>query len=40
MPKAPEWLDDDIREFYLTCHGNIRAIQRAMTERRGTEPST
>jgi transposase-like protein len=39
MPKkVPEWLDDDIREFYHTCQGNIRAIQRAITERRGVEP--
>ena len=31
MPKkAPEWLDDDIQEFYPTCQGNIRAIQRAI----------
>jgi hypothetical protein len=38
MPKAPKWLDEDIREFYPTCQGNIRAIQRAITERRGIEP--
>jgi hypothetical protein len=39
MPKkAPEWLDDDIREFYPIVNGEIRAIQRAITERRGVEP--
>jgi len=38
MPKkAPEWLNDDIQESYPTCQGNIRAIQRAILEKRGVE---
>ena len=37
MPKAPEWLNADIQEFYPTCQGNIRAIQQAIREKRGVE---
>jgi transposase-like protein len=38
MPKkAPEWLNADIQEFYPTCQGNIRAIQRAILEKRSVE---
>jgi hypothetical protein len=38
MPKkVPEWLNDDIQESYPTCQGNIRAIQRAILEKRGVE---
>jgi transposase-like protein len=38
MPKkAPEWLNPDIQEFYPTCQGNIRAIQRAILDKRGVE---
>ena len=37
MPKAPEWLNGDIQEFYPICQGNIRAIQRAILEKRGVE---
>ena len=38
MPKkAPEWLNADIQEFYPICQGNIRAIQRAIQEKRGVE---
>jgi hypothetical protein len=35
MPKAPEWLNADIQEFYPPCQGHIRAIQRAILEKRG-----
>jgi transposase-like protein len=38
MAKAPEWLDDDIREFYPAVNGDIRAIQRAIAAKRGVEP--
>ena len=38
MPnKAPEWLSDDIREFYNPSNVNIRAIQRAIQEKRGVD---
>jgi transposase len=38
MPKkAPEWLNNDIQEFYQTCQGRIKAIQRAILEKRGIE---
>jgi hypothetical protein len=38
MPKKPpEWLNADIQEFYPTCQGNIRAIQRAILDRHGQE---
>ncbi|MDQ3830183.1 MAG: hypothetical protein M3361_12955, partial [Candidatus Tectomicrobia bacterium] len=38
MPKkSPEWLNDDIQEFYPICQGVIKAIQRAILEKRGVE---
>jgi transposase len=38
MPKKPpEWLNAEIQECYPTCQGNIRAIQRAIQEKRGVE---
>jgi hypothetical protein len=34
MPKkTPEWLNDEIRAFYPSCQGNIKAIQRAILEK-------
>jgi hypothetical protein len=35
--KAPEWLSADIQELSPTCQGNIRAMQRAILDKRGTE---
>ena len=38
MPKkAPEWLNDDIKEFYAPNDVNIRAIQRSILAKRGAE---
>jgi len=37
MPKAPEWLNADIQEFYPICQGNIRAIQHAIRDKRGVD---
>jgi hypothetical protein len=35
MAKPPEWLSADIQEFYSLCGGTIKAIQRAILEKRG-----
>jgi hypothetical protein len=35
--KTPEWLSADVREFYDPSQPDIRAIQRAIREKRGVE---
>jgi hypothetical protein len=37
MAKAPDWLDDDIQEFYPVYNGGIMAIQAAIGARRGVK---
>lgn len=37
MPKPPEWLDADIQECYPACKGEIKAIQRAIVQKRGVQ---